>query len=147
MNNSNIRSVRVSLVGFLTKLRLGLSDRAVACLFRRKSKRIVSRIFHQIREALMKYFVPINLGFQYITSNAVHHYHQTVIATELLTNQSDQIVLTVDGTYFYCQKSSNNEFQKRTYSNHKHRHLIKLMIITASVSKIKGQGLLKIKNL
>ncbi|CAF3548310.1 unnamed protein product [Rotaria socialis] len=132
MNNSNVRSVRVALAVFLTKLRLGFSNRVLACLFHLKSKRTVSRIFHQVREALMKYFVPLNLGFQHITRDVVLNYHQTVIATELLTNEPDQVVLIADGTYLYCQKSSNNEFQRRTYSNHKHRHLIKPMIITAS---------------
>ena len=49
MNNSYIRSVRVALAVFLTKLRLGLSNRVLACLFHLKSKRTVSRVFHQVR--------------------------------------------------------------------------------------------------
>ena len=81
----------------------------------------------------MKCFVPLNPDFQHITPKAVFNYHQTVFVTELLTNQRDQIVLIADGTYLYCQKSSNNEFQRRTYSSHKHRHLIKPTIITSSV--------------
>ena len=36
--------------------------------------------------------------------------HQPVIATDLLTDGSNQVVLIADGTYIYCQKSSNNEF-------------------------------------
>ncbi|CAF4617137.1 unnamed protein product, partial [Rotaria sp. Silwood2] len=137
MRNSNVRSVRVALAVFLAKMRLGLSNRVLACLFHLKSKRTVSRIFHQVREALMKSFVPLNLGFEHITRDAVLNSHQTVIATELLRNEPDRIVLIADGTYLYCQKSSNNEFQRRTYSNHKHRHLIKPMVITASVTKTK----------
>jgi hypothetical protein len=34
----------------------------------------------------------------------------------------------------YVQKSTNNEFQRRSFSMHKHRHLIKPMITTATVS-------------
>jgi len=140
-----VRSVKVALAVFLAKLRLGLSNRVLACLFHLKSKRTVSRIFHQVRVALMKSFVPMNLGFQHIPRDAVLSNHQAVVATELLTNKPDQIVLIADGTYLYCQKSSNNEFQRRTYSNHKHRHLVKPMIITASVSMIVGRGLKKRK--
>ena len=89
----------------------------------------------------MKSFAPLNLGFQHISRDSVLFNHQTVLATELLTNEPDQIVLIADGTYLYCQKSSNNEFQRRTYSNHKHRHLVKPMIITASVSTINSREL------
>ena len=138
MRNSDVRSVRVALAVFLAKMRLGLGNRVLACLFHLKSKRNVSRIFHQVREALMKSFVSLNFGFEHITREEILSSHQTVVATELLTNKLDQIVLIADGTYLYCQKSANNEFQRRTYSNHKHRHLIKPMIITASVSTIKG---------
>ena len=145
MRNSDVRSIRVALALFLAKMRLALSNRVLACLFHLKSKRTVSRIFHQVREALMKSFVPLNLGFQHITRDTVLNLHQTVVATELLTNEPDQIVLIADGTYLYCQKSSNNELQRRTYSNHKHHHLVKPMIITASVSMIIGHGLNKRK--
>ena len=89
----------------------------------------------------MKSFVPLNLGFQHISRDLVLFNHQTVLATELLTNEPDQIVLIADGTYLYCQTLSNNEFQRRTYSNHKHRHLLKPMIITASVSTINSREL------
>jgi hypothetical protein len=100
-----------------------------------------------VREALMKTFVPLNLGFQHISRNEILADHQTVIATELLTSGPDEIVLIADGTYLFCQKSSNNEFQRRTYSNHKHRHLVKPMIITASVSMIQNQRLKRGKEL
>lgn len=145
MRNSNVRSVRVALTVFLAKMRLALSSRVLACLFHLKSKRTVSRVVHQVREALMTNFVSLNLCFQHITRDKILNHHQTVIATELLTNEPDQVVLIADGTYLYCQKSSNNEFQRRTYSNHKHRHLVKPMIVTASVSIIKSQRLKKRK--
>ena len=60
--------------------------------------------------------------------------HQTAVATELLTNDPEQIVLIADGAYLFCQKSANSEFQRRTYSQHKRRHLVKPLIITDSVS-------------
>ena len=82
----------------------------------------------------MQDFVPNHVGFQHVSRETILAQHQTAVATELLTNGPDQIVRIADGTYFFCQKSSNSEFQRRTYSQHKRRHLVKPMIITASVS-------------
>ena len=135
MRNSDVHFIRVALVVFIAKTRLGLSNRVLTCLSHLKSKRTVSRIFHHVREALMKSF-----GLEHITREEVLNSHQTVFGTELLTNEPDQFVLMADGTYLYYQKSSNNAFQRRTYSSHKHRHPIKPMIITANVSGIKGGG-------
>ncbi|CAM4751413.1 unnamed protein product [Rotaria magnacalcarata] len=53
MRNSRLRSVRVALAIFLEKIRLALSNRVLACVFRLASKRSVSRICHQVRVALM----------------------------------------------------------------------------------------------
>ncbi|CAF3771072.1 unnamed protein product [Rotaria socialis] len=134
MRNSRLRSVRVTLAIFLAKIRLALSNRVLACSFRLVSKRSVSRICHQVRVALMQDFVLYHVGFRHVLRETILAQHQTRMATELLTNGRDQVVLIADGTYFFCQKSSNNEFQRRTYSQHKHRHLVKPMIIIASVS-------------
>ena len=82
----------------------------------------------------MQDFVPNHVGFQHVSRETILAQHQTAMATELLTNGLDQIVLIADGTYFFCQKSSNSEFQQRTYSQHKRRHLVKPLIITTSVS-------------
>ena len=51
-----------------------------------------------------------------------------------MTDRDDQAIIVMDGTYLYLQKSSNNEFQRRSFSMHKHRNLIKPMIITATVN-------------
>ena len=49
MRNSRTRSVRVSLVVFLYKMRHGLSNRLLATLFFLRSKRSVSWIIHKIQ--------------------------------------------------------------------------------------------------
>ncbi|CAF4981559.1 unnamed protein product, partial [Rotaria magnacalcarata] len=56
-------------------------------------------------------------------------HHQTTVANELLIDGPNQVILVADGAYLFCQKSSNSEFQRRTYSQHKHRHLVKPMVI------------------
>ena len=124
MRNAHLRSVREALAIFLAKLCLGLSNRVFACLFRLTSKRSVSHICHQVRITLMQDFVPNHVAFQHVSRETILAQHQTAVAIELFTNGPDQIVLIADGTYFFCQKSSNSEFQRRTYSQHERRHLV-----------------------
>lgn len=41
-------------------------------------------------------------------------------------------VLVVDGTYVYVQKSSNYEFQKKSYSDQKKRNFVRVMVCTTT---------------
>jgi hypothetical protein len=133
MRNPNIRSIRVAIAIFCAKMRLGLSNHVLATIFHINRKRVVSRIVHQVTDALNKDFVPAHIGFRHISRQTVLQRHQTAIANVLFTDDIQQVVLVMDGTYLYVQKSSHNELQRRTYSLHKHRHLIKPMIITTTV--------------
>ena len=133
MQNSRVRSIRVALAVFLVKMRLGVSNRVLGSIFRLKNKRAVSRIVHEVAEALSKDFVPYNLGFQHIERDTVLRYYQTSVASQLMADHDDQLITVMDSTYLYLQKSSNNKFQHRSFSMHKHRNLIKPMIITATV--------------
>lgn len=134
MRNSYLRSIRVTLALFLVQMRLGLSNRVLSSLFRLESKRIVSRIVHEVAEALLKDFVPYHLDFLHIDRETVLNHHQTSIASQLMTDHDDQVIIVMDGTYLFVQKSSNNKFQRRSFSMHKYRNLIKPMITTATVS-------------
>jgi hypothetical protein len=134
MRNSQIRSVRVAVALFLMKMRLGLSNKVLAVLFHLDNKRVVSHIIGQVRKALMKDFVPLHLGFQHIDHQTAIDQHQTAIAKILHTSKPDQLCVVADATYLFIQKSIDNQFQKRSYSMHKHRNLIKPMILTTTVS-------------
>ena len=133
MRQSRIRSKRVAIALFCAKMRLGLSNRVLSTIFRIKDNQAVSRIIHQVTEALMTNFVPKHIGFRHVSRHTVLEQHQTLKANTLLTNNNQQVVVVMDGTYLYLQKSANNELQRRTYSTHKHRHLVKPMIITTTV--------------
>ncbi|CAF1651366.1 unnamed protein product, partial [Adineta ricciae] len=132
MRNSYVRSIRVGLALFLVKMRLGVSNRVLSFLFHMKNKRVVSRIVHAIAEGLLKNFVPKHLGFQHIDRRTVLNCHQTLIASQLMADRDDQVILVMDGAYLFIQKSSSNQFQRRSFSMHKHRNLIKPMITTAT---------------
>ena len=61
------------------------------------------------------------------------------MAKELFSNglaESPQALLVLDGTYIYIQKSSNFSFSRRSYSLHKHRPLIKLMMVATTTGYI-----------
>lgn len=135
MRNSRIRSIRVALAIFLAKMRLGLSNTVLASLFHLNDKRSVSRSVNAVSKALLKDFVPFHLGFQHIDRDSVLRHHQTSISSELMVERDDQVIIVMDGTYLFIQKSGDNKFQRRSFSMHKHRNLIKPMIITATVSK------------
>ncbi|CAF1650537.1 unnamed protein product [Adineta ricciae] len=132
MRTSRVRSLREALAIYLMKLRLSVSNSVLATIFRLRNKRAVSRILQQVRQSLGSNFTPTYLGLSHINREEVLAHHQTAIANTLLTSQLDQVCVAIDGTYLYIQKSSNNTFQRRTYSMHKHRNLIKPMIITAT---------------
>jgi hypothetical protein len=133
MRQSKNRTPRMAMAIYLMKMRLGLSNSVLAVLFHLKDKRIIAHIINQVRNALKKSFVSNNLGFQHIDRQTAINEHQSAIATTLLTNKPNQMILVADATYLRCEKSSNNELQRATYSLHKHYHLVKPMVLTTTV--------------
>jgi hypothetical protein len=113
---------------------LGLSNRVLAVLFQLNNRRVVSYIIGQVRKALMKDFVPFHLDFQYIDHQVAINQHQTAIATILHTTKPNQLCVVADATYLFIQKSIDNQFQRKLYSMHKHRNLVKPLTLTTTVS-------------
>ena len=134
MRDSRIRSVRTALGIFLVKIWLGFSNRVLASLFHLENKRTVSHTIHSVRLTLMKHCTHHHLDLQLIDRQTVIDRHQMSVASELFTTAPNQLCISMNGTYIYIQSSYNNEMQRRTYSFHKHRHLLKPMIITSTVS-------------
>ncbi|KAJ8720700.1 hypothetical protein PYW08_006165 [Mythimna loreyi] len=81
------------------------------------------------RIALMQDFVPLHLGFDHLSREDVARRNLTV-PDNLFGNPdsppNERKAITIcDGTYIYIQKSSNYFFQRKSYSNHKYRNLLK----------------------
>ncbi|XP_076072514.1 uncharacterized protein LOC143044399 [Mytilus galloprovincialis] len=132
LRNSEVRSIRTCLAILLVKLCTGLSNTILGTLFSLKSYNI-RRAVHSARESLIKNFVPSFLGFNHMSHSVFAQSHTTPTAKTLFTgNNEDTAVLILDGTYIYIQKSSYHKFQKKTYSMHKNRPLVKPMIIVGS---------------
>lgn len=77
--------------------------------------------------------MPKHLGFSHISREDVINHHTRPLAKELLCSMSDNpVILVLDGTYIYLQKSGNFSFSRRSYSTHKHRPLVKPMMIVST---------------
>ena len=136
LRNTQNRTARVAVACLLVKLRLGISHQVLAALFSFPDKVTVSRVIHSARKALIAHFVPRFLGFQHISRREVIEWHTRSLAMELLSDQPDRAILILDGTYIYCQKSANNVLQRRTYSMHKGRPLLKPLLVVTTTGYI-----------
>ncbi|CAG2205759.1 unnamed protein product [Mytilus edulis] len=101
--------------------------------FWNRSKRKVSKIVQQAKSALSEDFVPSYIGFHHISRDEIIENHTTNFATQLFSNfLSDSVITIMDGTYIYIQKSNKFKFQRRCFSMHKHRPLLKPMVVTST---------------
>ena len=130
MRNTDNRSISMAIGCLLVKLRLGLSNSVIATLVSIDDRRTIRHIIESARKALMKHFVPSYLGFHHVSRETFIKCHTRPLAKQLLTNGNDVAIL--DATYLYVQKSANNMLQRKLFSLHKHRPLIKPMIIVAT---------------
>lgn len=89
------------------------------------SARTVGTRIETVRACLMKEFVPQHLYYR-PCEDLINH--TTVVSKQLYANGRDIVALVWDGTYIYVNKSGNFKFQKDTYSVHKKRNLIKIMM-------------------
>ena len=136
LRNTQNRTARVAVACLLVKLRLGISHQVLAALFSFPDKVTVSRVIYSARKALVAHFVPRFLGFQHISRREVIDWHTRPLAMELPSDQPDRAILILDGTYTYCQKSANNVLQRRTYSMHKGRPLLKPLLVVTTTGYI-----------
>ena len=135
INNTKLRSPRTCLAIYLLKLRSGMSNKVLSSLFG-VSKYIIRRSVKAARRCLRGTFVNENVGFQHITREKVINEHTRTIAKSLFATNDSCAILVLDGTYIYIQKSSNFKFQRRSFSLHKHRPLVKPMMIVSTTGYI-----------
>lgn len=124
VRNTPARTTRTSLGIFLFKLKSGLSNK------------ILSTIFNISKSSLHRpiaSFVPQNLGLQHISREEVIEKQTKPLAQTLFGDiGNSQVILVLDGTYIYIQKSNNFHFQRRSYSVHKGRPLVKAMVVVTT---------------
>ena len=131
--NTSNRTSRMAIGAILMKLRLGLSHEILAVLLGLSDCKTVSNVLQSARVALMKHFVPHNLGFEHISRRTLIDQRTRPLAQILLAdNNNDKAILVLDTTYIYVQKSTNNKLQRKLYSVHKKRSLVKMMMVVST---------------
>ena len=96
-------------------------------------KTTCSKAIHSARVSLTSNFVPKYLGLSHIERNKVIEDHTTEFARVLFAeSQRDVAIAVADGTYVYIEKSGDYSFQRRSYSVHKGRPLLKHMMLVAT---------------
>lgn len=126
------RSPRTCLGIFLMKARTGVSHTVLSALFG-IARRTIGRAISSVRQHLMFSFVPLHLGVNHISREEVIQKHTSSVAKTIFTpDDDDKVMLVGDATYIYVQKSSNYGLQRRMFSMHKGRPLIKPMVIVTT---------------
>ena len=131
IKNTPVRSSTTTLGIFLFKLKCGLSNKILSTLFG-VTRSSIRRALHSVRKVLAQTVVPEHLGFNHISREEVIEHHTRKLAQDLLAENPDQAILVLDGTYIYINKSNNFQFQRRSFSMHKCRPLVKPMIIVST---------------
>ncbi len=126
---SRNRSPRNALAIFLAKLRLGVSQRVLARLFGIDNQSVISLTFHRVAELLTEKFVPSNLGFKHMSREQIMEKHNPAFVRHMFELEDGKLVFILDGTYFFMQASGDFVLQGKMYSSHKHRHLVKFMMV------------------
>jgi len=127
--NFNLKNI---LFFYLMRLRLGLTSKKITSIFPIAAQTSMYRHLKKLREFLMKNFVEQNLGVHHVTRRIIQAKHTTQISKTIFGSEEDSIITVWDGTYVYIQKSSNYSFQRQTYSMHKNRPLVKMMMIVTT---------------
>lgn len=115
---------------FLCKVRTGEPNERLATLFK-MSRRALEKKLRLARQCLTQDFVPLYLGVDHISRTDVVARNLTIPDT-FFGNEGRNAVVICDGTYIYLQKSMNFLFQRKSYSLHKFRNLLKPFLIVCA---------------
>ena len=120
------------LAFYLIKLRLGVSTNKVSNFLPIANEKTIYRYINILRAFLVDNFVSKTLGIGNISRKEINQKHTTNLSRLLFDLPTENIITVWDGTYVYIEKSSNYTFQKETYSMHKGRHLVKMMMVVST---------------
>jgi hypothetical protein len=121
--------------------RLNLSQRVIAFMFGISSQSRVSEAIDSVSQVLLERFVPRNLGYSHLNREQLMEHMRSSFST-VLDISPENIILILDGTYLYVEKSSDHDLQRRSYSSHKHRNLFKpMLVVTPDGYIVEAEGL------
>lgn len=118
INNTEDRSVEELIALYRFWPRKGLVQTTLALFKKNCHQREISRYLAQIRNAILKDFLPYFLGAESRSRDfLIQHNNQTSIIVNNLHKY--ELVVVADATYTRIEKSSNNNFQYNTWSQQK----------------------------
>ncbi len=126
--SNRINDPDVTLGLYLLKMRSGLSDYFISALFK-MTRQTVDYHIKNARKIIFEQHTINYLGFQSVDSDHILA-HTTDTAKTLFG--ANNLIVAMDGTYVYCQKSSNFKFQRSSFSMDKHRNLVKMFLIVTT---------------
>ena len=116
---------------FLSKLCTGSSNRLLASILQIEHEQLIYEHSTSVMKSFEEDVLPHRFGIAASTRDDLIMNHTTEIAKTLF-EAHEHLFLICDDTYARHQKSSNNEFQKKTYSGQKKVPLCKPFTICTS---------------
>ncbi|XP_066248319.1 uncharacterized protein [Euwallacea similis] len=118
LRNSCNRTTTQAIVTFLFKLKTGNSHELIASILHLPNKGVVSEYLKSVRCAFVQDILAKHFGCQNTTREKII-YETSPIARTVLKADNEDLILICDGTYARHQKSTNNEYQRRSFSGQK----------------------------
>lgn len=131
LRNSHSRNVTQALVTFLFKLRTGNSNALIAAVLGLQREQQVSEFSDSVISSFEKDVLPAHLGFSAVSREQLIQ-NETSRMAQTLLKLNDRLAVIFDGTYVHHEKSSNNEYQRRSYSGQKKKPLCKPFTIVTT---------------
>ncbi|XP_058791020.1 uncharacterized protein LOC131664147 [Phymastichus coffea] len=125
LRNSDSRNVTQAIVVFLFKLRTGKSNNVISSVLGLERPQQVSDFSASVLESFEKYVLPSRFGIKAANRQYLIENHTAPVAKLLHDLNDSQLGLVCDGTYLRHEKSTNNEYQRKSYSGQKKAPLCK----------------------
>lgn len=93
------------------------------------TQKVVSKTIDAVSLALEENFVPKHLGYYHITREEALEKHSIQVTSKVLGQPEERLCVIADGTYNFIEKPGDFELQRKTFSIHKQRNLLKPLYI------------------
>ncbi|XP_058802355.1 uncharacterized protein LOC131670634 [Phymastichus coffea] len=132
------RTVTQALVVFLFRLQTGNSNEMICSILGLERHQQVSEFSNFILNSFEKDVLPSRFGLHAVNREDLILNHSSNLLQKLHGISDNNLALVADGTYLKHQKSSNNEYQRKSYSGHKKLPLCKPFTICTTNGLVVG---------
>lgn len=129
--SGDLKKTTKAITMFLYRMRTASTYESMAISFELSVKTVMKYI-DAARNSLQTDFVPRFLGFENHGRDFLLNCTTEMARQLYCGNDNQKIVIVADGTYIYCNKSKNFDFQRETYSDQKKRNFVKPMVFVTT---------------